>query len=488
MRLKLKNFKISAGKPVAFLNESDATKLGLHTGERIIISNGEKLIAVIDITKGVIKKGEIAVSQEIWDRMKINFEKFLDISLPPMPETPSILRDKVGCKSYSQEDLNTIMANIANNSLTDAEIAYFVSGVSNCGMSMKETIFLTKAIFNTGKKLTWGSEKVADKHSIGGIPGNRTTPIVVSICAAAGVLMPKTSSRAITSAAGTADSVESIAKVDLSIEELKRVVKKTGGCLAWGGSLGLAPADDKLIKVEKLLRLDPQPQLIASILAKKLAAGSKYVLIDLPYGDGAKVSYSEGRKLKKIFEQITKKLHLKVKVVLTKGDEPIGNGIGPSLEMRDIIRVLSRNNPPQDLEKKSLFLSGLILEMTGKVKKGHGMKRAKEILYSGKAFEKFLEIIKEQQGDINRLRFAPYSHAVISTKAGRITRIKNNDINYLARIAGCPLDKEAGLYLFKHKGERVKKGEKLLTIYAETPHKLREAIEFYKKLEPIIIS
>ena len=489
MRLKLKLFKIRTDKLVAFLNEKDAAKFGLHTGERIVLgTNSHKIIAVVDIAKGFIKKGEIAISEEVLEKLPLKPNDYVDVSLPPTPSSSNILQGIETCKKYTQDDLRKIMRDIVNNSLADSEVAYFVSGVSHCGMSLRETVYLTKAIFETGQKISWGKIKTADKHSIGGIPGNRTTPIIVAICASAGVVMPETSSRAITSAAGTADTVESIAKVDLSIKELKRIVKKTGGCLAWGGSLGLAPADDKLIRVEKLLRLDPKPQLIASILAKKLAAGSKYILIDIPYGEGAKVNHNDAKKLKLTFEEISHMLKLKIKVVLTDGSQPIGNGIGPTLEMNDVIKVLQRNNPPKDLEEKSILLAGMILEMTGRAGKNQGAGKARQLLDSGKAFEKFLEIIKEQKGDINSIKIAPYSYTVISKKPGKVAHIKNHEISYLARIAGCPLDKKSGLYLYKHKHERVAKGEKIMTIYSESKHKLNEAIRFYKKSAPIILS
>jgi thymidine phosphorylase len=105
-------------------------------------------------------------------------------------------------------------------------------------MSIKEIIYMIRSMVQTGSKLKFSGKKVADKHCIGGIAGNRTTPIVVAICACAGLTIPKTSSRAITSASGTADVIETISNVELSLDKIKDVVKKTGACLAWGGSLG----------------------------------------------------------------------------------------------------------------------------------------------------------------------------------------------------------------------------------------------------------
>ncbi len=488
MKLKLRFFRLSAGKPIAFVHELDAEKIGLHTGDRIEVkSNGSKTIAIIDIVKDFIKKGEIALSQEIIKTLNINktSSAHVEIDFADFPESARIIQKKIDSKQYSKLELKEIMQDIVNNSLTEAEIAYFVSGVQHCGMSLNETKWLAEAILETGKKISWGNKKIADKHSIGGIPGNRTTPIIVSICAAAGVTMPKTSSRAITSAAGTADVIESIAKVDLSIPELKKVVKKTGACMVWGGSLGLAPADDKLIRIEKLLNLDPEPQLIASILAKKLAVGSKYILIDIPCGKGAKVSRHEAIKLKNKFVKIGGELGLTLKIVLTDGTEPIGNGIGPTLEIKDVLKVLERKNPPNDLENKSLKLAGLILEMLGKCDKGRGFIKAKQILNSGAAFKKFKEIISAQKGNLKNLGKAKFSRDIKSEKSGVIKEIENKSINYLARLAGCPLDKNSGIYLYKHKGDKIKKGETILTIYSESKHKLREALKFYKTSKPI---
>jgi putative thymidine phosphorylase len=276
--------------------------------------------------------------------------------------------------------------------------------------------------------------------------------------------------------------------VDLSIENIKKIVKKTGACLAWGGSLGLAPADDKLIRVEKLLRVDPESQLLASILAKKLSVGSTHVLIDIPYGDGAKVSFERAQKLGKLFVLLGRKLGLKVKTVLTYGKEPIGNGVGPILEMKDVLRVLKQDNSPRDLEEKCLFLAGNILEMVGKVKKGKGILKAKEILYSGAAYKKFSEIITAQGGDPKKwLPESKYNHTIVSSHTGTIEKISNSNINYLARILGCPVDKASGLYLYKHIGQKVNKGDKLLTFFSESEVKLKEAIKFFKNNKSIVI-
>lgn len=489
MKFKVKSFKIGAGKPIIFIHKKDAKLINIHVGNRVeLTKSGKSLIAVVDLVGSYFEPGEIGISNEIVKSMEVKSGDYLDVSPISSPKSTGLIQQKLTCKAYTKKELAVIIRDIVNNALTEAEIAYFVSGVYHCGMSNQEITDLTEIIYKTGEKLSWKSGKVVDKHSIGGIPGNRTTPIIVSICAAAGILMPKTSSRAITSPAGTADVIETLTRVDLSIRELKKVVNKTNACLAWGGSLGLAPADDKLIQVERLINLDPEPQLIASILAKKLAAGSKYILLDIPYGKNAKVSLSKAKRLKSKFLKLAKHFKLKVTVALTDGSQPIGNGIGPVLEMIDILKVLKREGGPKDLEKKSLKLSGIILEMVGKAKKGQGIKRATEILESGKAFEKFEQIIQAQGGKIGYLKKAKLAHNINSLHTGKIAAIDNRSITHTCRLVGCPTDKAAGIYIYKHKGEKVMKGEVIATIYSESKHKMREAVDFFNEFKPIKIA
>ncbi len=494
MELKVKLIKWSAGFPVAMLNENTANIIGVKTKGRIFIKtickSPEGVSTIIDTVTNLVGKNEIAISSELKERLCLKAGQKVDVDLSPSPKSLIFIKKKLNKEALSQSEINSIIQDVVDNSLSEAEIALFVSSMYENGMNMKETIFLIKAILNSGRtlKLKLKNKLVADKHSIGGIPGNRTTPIIVSICAAAGLIMPKSSSRAITTPAGTADVIETIAKVEFSMKELEKIVKKTGACLIWGGSLEIVPADEKIIQIEKMLNIDPESQLLASIMSKKLASGAKYILIDIPYGKTAKVKKEKALRLKKKFEFLGRHFHKVLKVVLTKGDEPIGNGIGPALEIVDIIKVLKKDkNRPFDLEKKSLFLSGELLEMTGKAKKGKGIILAKQILDSGKAFDKFEEIIKAQKGNLRKIKPAKFKKDIIMKRNGKIKDIDNKKITSLARIAGCPMDKSAGLYLYKHVGDSLKKEEKLLTIYAESESRLREALNFYKSQKPIKI-
>lgn len=491
MELKVKILKWSAGIPVAMLREKTAEKIGIHTQERVFIhpikDHKEYFTTIVDtVGKGFLKENEVALTSDVIERLGIKSGQKVDIKIAPSRRSLDFIKKKLSGKRLSKKEIKEIISDVVSNSISEPEVALFVSSMYKQGMNFKETTYLIDSILETGKKLDL-KESLVDKHSIGGIAGNRTTPLVIPICAATGLKFSKTSSRAITSAAGTADVIESIARVDFTMREVKKIIQKTGACMVWGGGLGMVPADSKIIQIEKTLRIDPEAQLLASIMAKKLSMGSRYILIDIPYGDSAKVSKKKALHLKKKFEALGKHYKKKMKVVLTDGSQPIGNGIGPILELKDILKILKREGGPVDLEKKAVYLSGEILEMTGKSKKGQGEKLAREMLDSGKAFKKFKEIISAQGGAIKGLPNSKLKKDIFAQKKGRIVSIDNKKINSLARTAGCPADKASGVYLYVHKGYSVKKGEKLLTIHSELKSRLKDAEKLYKNIKPIDI-
>ncbi|MDP3027380.1 MAG: thymidine phosphorylase family protein [Nanoarchaeota archaeon] len=480
MKLKVKILKFLAGKPVCMVHEETAKSMSLHMDNRVSIKKGKKrIISIVDFSKA-LNKNEIAVSDEIVKNLRVKTKDIVDVEVAERPHSIDLINKKLKGHELAKEEIKKIIKDIAENELTEAEIAFFISAVYEKDMNLRETKDLISAMIESGSKLRLRG-KVADKHSIGGVAGNRTTPIVVSICTTTGLVMPKTSSRAITSAAGTADTIETLAKVDFSVQEIKEILKKTNACFVWGGTLGLAPADDKIIKVGRIMKIDPTAQLLASILSKKISVDSKYVLIDIPFGKSAKVSKGQAEKLKAKFLYLGKKFGLKLEVVLTDGSHPIGRGVGPVLEMRDVIKVLRRDkDAPKDLEEKSIMLSGRILEMTEKARPGEGHNLARQILDSGKAWIKFQEIIRAQQGKIKKLTPGKYRYLIRAHKSGKIEHINNNLINSLARAAGCPEDKAAGVYFYK-KLEELKKGDKIFGVYATSEEKLEHAKKFYQK-------
>ncbi len=490
MKLKVKFSKWSSGIPGAMINTETAKKMGLYTTGRISIKTiskySKEISTVFDSIEKFVKEDEILVSLETKKRLKLKKGQKVDVNISRSPRSVLYIRKKLEGKTLKEKEVDEIIIDVVNNSLSEPEIAIFISAMYEHRMSFKETIYLINAILKTGNRLNLKEKFPVDKHSIGGVAGNRTTPLVVSICAAAGLIMPKTSSKAITSAAGTADVISTIAKVEFEMKELKKIISKAGAFMVWGGALGMVPADSKIIKVEKALKIDPESQLLASIMSKKLAVGSKYLVIDIPYGKSAKVTRQRALKLKEKFEKLGRYFHIKMKVVLTDGSQPIGSGIGPALELIDVINILDpKKKGPKDLEEKSLFLAAHLLEMTHKAKKGQGEKLAEEILHSGKAFEKFKEIIKAQKGKLVEIKPGKFKRDIFAKRSGKILEIDNKKINFLARSAGCPADKYAGLFLHVYKNDKVKKGEKILTIYAESKPRLNEALRFYKKIKPI---
>jgi putative thymidine phosphorylase len=491
VKLKIKNFNWLAGRPVVILNDKTAKKMNVFVDDRIAISNSKKIYAVVDIFPRLVGKCEIGLSEELSKILKLKNGATVEVSSSELSDASFLIKKKINGETLDKKELEYLISEIVHNNLTEAEIAFFTTAQKLNGMKFEETVNLTKAMVKTGARLKFKGKHIADKHCIGGIAGNRTTPIVVAICAAVGLTLPKTSSRAITSASGTADVIETISDVELSLKKIKQVVQKTGACLAWGGSLGLAPSDDKIIQVERLLNLDIEPQLLASIMSKKVAAGAKYIIIDIPYGKGAKVkSISKAKALGKKFERMGKEFRLKLKVVYTDGRQPIGNGIGPILEMQDVITVLQNSKEaPKDLRDKSLFLSAELIKLCG-IK--NAQQKAKEALVSGKAYEKFKEIINAQNGKnnfdskVSVLKLGKFKKTIKVKSDGKIISISNNGINSICRVLGTPETISAGVYLHKQLG-KVSKGESLMTLYTESKSKMKDALKYIKEFKPIEI-
>ncbi|NIA03991.1 MAG: AMP phosphorylase [Nitrospiraceae bacterium] len=485
MKLKVKKLDISSGGPIiAYLNLEDCDNLGLHRNSKIELRYKQKrIVADVDTTISTVPRNHIGLNKEALDSLAIK-EKNVQIMLITLEKPKSIdyIKEKMDNKQLTREKVYHIVEDIVENKLGESEIAFFISATYMRGLSLKENIWLTQAMVDTGEKINLKRRVMADKHCIGGVAGNRTTMLIVPILAANRVTIAKTSSRSITSPAGTADTFEVLANVNLSKDKIIKTVRETNGCIAWGGSLNLAPADDKIIRVEHKISIDPESQLLASVLAKKKSVSSNYVLIDIPVGYGAKIeSREDALRLKGKFEKIGKALKMKIKVIITDGSQPIGNGIGPALEARDVLYILMRDKRvPKDLEEKSLMMAGILFEMVGKAKKGDGVKLARYTLDSGKAYDKLKEIAQHQGARITnpeRIKLTKHKIDVISKKSGTVKAISNRVISDIAKTAGNPLDKFAGIYLYKHNGSKVKKGDVLYTIYAEKKYKLNYSYE-----------
>jgi len=489
MKLKIKDLSFSSGGPfVAVMNRKDAMDMDLHAGNRILIKKNDKeIISVVDLSDQKVKRGEIGLFDEVLN--KLNSKKgYVSVNLAKRLKSLVYIRKKLEGKRLNKKEIFEIIKDVNSNNLNEVELTYFVSGCYSHGLSMGEIENLTESIVKVGHKLKLNRRPIVDKHCIGGIAGNRTTMIVVPIITSLGITMPKTSSRAISSPAGTSDTMEALANVSFEVDDIKKIVEKTNGCMVWGGAVDLASADDKMIKVRNPLRLDPQGLLLASIMAKKEAVNASHVLIDIPVGKYAKINNKkEAKKLKRRFMEIGEDLKIKIKVIITDGKQPIGNGIGPNLEARDVLNVL-RGEGPKDLRDKAVKMSIQILKML-KIK--NPKKKVLDSLNSGKAYDKMKEIIKAQEGKIfnpNQLKIGKFKKDIHSNKSGRVRELNNKDVSKIARISGAPSDKVAGIYLNKKLRDKIKKKDLLFTVYAGSKKRLNYALELVKERNPYIIS
>ncbi|GMN11045.1 thymidine phosphorylase family protein [Croceitalea sp. MTPC9] len=462
---------------------------GFEALTRIRVSNmSTSVIASLHIiTSDVLRQGEIGLSQIAAKKLKVSEGETLYVSHLEPIESLSSVRAKIYNQRLDYKAYKDIITDIIEGDYSNIHLSAFITACAGDRMDLDEISDLTKAMITSGKQLDWNKEIVVDKHCIGGLPGNRTTPIVVAIAAAYGLTMPKTSSRAITSPAGTADTMEVLTNVTLSGEEIKRVVEQEGGCLVWGGTAQLSPADDILIKVEKALDIDSEGQLIASVLSKKAAAGSTHVVIDIPVGETAKVRSEEAaQKLKEHMEAVGDAVGLKIKVVITDGSQPVGRGIGPNLEAVDVLSVLqNKEDAPQDLKERAILLAGHLLELSEKVKPEKGLEIAKELLESGKAYQKF-EAICTAQGRFSKTYVAPYQFEMHAPKRGTVKKINNRKIAKLAKLSGAPQSKSAGISMNVRLGDELEKGELVYILHAETNGELNYALEYYENHDDII--
>ncbi len=465
-----------------------ADALDVCPGCRVRIkTNGRETVAFVSV--GGVGEGYIGVHKSLFK--DLGEPKEVEVNPHLMPQSVKFIKKKLKGSKLSYEEIYTIIKDVVDGILTDVEISAFIAAQMSVGMSTEEMTHLTRAMVETGTKLEF-DEPVFDIHSIGGVPGNSKVSIVaVPIIASADIFIPKTSSRAITSPAGTADTMEVFANVEFDVEEVRELAKRTRGFIIWGGSLNLAPADDILIRVEYVLMADPLSQMIASILSKKLSMGVQNLLIDIPVGSGAKVeSLERGRELASIFTQVGQGVNLSIRCALTYGGQPIGYTVGPALEAREALETLMGQGP-MSLREKATSIAGLILEMAGVAPRGAGKDVAKEILASGKAYEAFKKMVEAQGGnpDVKPEDIEVGKHKVElrAPMDGYITGVYNQPITAIARAAGAPFDKGAGIKLYVKRGRKVKKGDLLMEIYSNSTVRLEEASKLVNKLKPITI-
>ncbi|GKS66895.1 thymidine phosphorylase [Nitrosarchaeum sp.] len=473
MQLKIKILGIdSGGKPFVFLNGKDADELNITASERITVQAKKKITAIVNITNTSVEKGFLGVTEEVKNLLSLKQNSKVIVEIAPFPKSLQFIRNKLSGKKLLYPEIYEIVQDLVDGNLSENEIAAFVTALHLDKIDLDEATSLSRAMVDTGKMLCVNKKIVVDKHSIGGVPGDKTTLLVVPIIASEGFTIPKTSSRAITSVAGTADRAEVLMPVEFTIKKMLEILKKSNACIMWGGAIELAPADDIFVKTEFSLHIDPL--LLSSIMSKKKAVGATHLVVDIPTGRGAKMKTTgEADLLARDIIELGRRLGIHVHCVVTFGEQPVGNTMGPALEAREALEVLMNQKTVPDLIDKVCNVAGSMFELLGK-KNGYAL--AKRILESGKAEQKMREIIKVQGGNSaikpEDIRIGRYQLPVKSEKSGQVLWMENKILVDIGRAAGAPKDKGAGILFNKKIGDSVDKGELLFTIYAEKLYKL----------------
>ncbi|MDE2352326.1 MAG: thymidine phosphorylase family protein [Alphaproteobacteria bacterium] len=446
----------------------------------LVTYQGHSIVATLYVVgPELLGEREIGLSEYPWAHLELKPGSIVSVSHPPPLESFSHVRSKVYGHKLSDRAFKDIIEDIVAGRYQNIDLSAFITTCAANSLDLEEMIGLTRAMVDVGEHIDWQRSPIVDKHCVGGLPGNRTSPLVVSIVAAAGVWIPKTSSRAITSPAGTADAMETLTNVDLDLPTMRRVVERENGCIVWGQSVGLSPVDDVLIRVERALDIDSDAQLVASVLSKKVAAGSSHVVIDIPVGPTAKVrSMNAAERLEHLLERVGRQVGLRIQAVVTDGTQPIGHGMGPALEARDVVAVASgAPGAPADLRKRSIRLAGELLEMVGACAHDEGQATAAAILDDGRAWKK-LQAICEAQGGMRTPPVAEYRHDVPAPRAGQVVAIDNRLLARIAKLAGAPASPASGIDLHVRLGALVHAGQPLFTIHGQTPGELSYARDY----------
>ncbi|MEM2320550.1 MAG: AMP phosphorylase [Candidatus Bathyarchaeia archaeon] len=475
----------AGGRFIVILNREDAEDLGVSGLSRVRVSKGPKdVTAIVNLAIESIPRGYIGIYNEVKGSLGLEDGEEVEVEAIGIPASVYHIRSKLGGRRLTYEEMYEIVRDVVSGRLSEVELSAFIVTLHAFGLDLDEAASLSLAMVETGSKLDLKKPLIVDKHSIGGVPGDKTTLLAVPIIAASGLTIPKSSSRAVTSAAGTADRAEVLMPVNLKLDEVREVVEKTNGCIVWGGALDLAPADDIFIRVEHPLSIDPL--LLPSIMSKKKAVGANLLVVDIPTGRGTKVkTIGEADLLAKDFLEIGRRLGIKVRCAVTYGEQPVGYTVGPALEAWEALNTIMGRSRPYDLIDKAVHIAGILLEMSGKAKSGYGRELALKVLEGGKAEEKLREIIAAQGGDPKMtpddIALGSQRYTVRSKRSGVVLWIDNSLIIEAARLAGAPRDKGAGILLHKKIGDKVLEGEPLATIFAERASRLENPIKIFEE-------
>ena len=489
MKLIAYRSDVTSSEPIVGLNADDCLQMGVDYNDRVRITSRQGITAAVAIFERLVPKGRIAFPPYLMGKCGAEDGEEVEVVYSPMPESIRSIRRKIDGARLGKEEIDAIVEDILEGNLSDREIISFVSAFNVNNSDIGEVACLTRAMADTGRKVDLGHGPVFDFHSLGGIPGNKVTPIVVSILAAEGIRIPKLSSRAISSACGTSDFVDVFCDVEMDSERLVRAVDECGGVFACGNE-DYAPVGKTIIKAERPLGIDPRPTMMASIMSKKVALGITHLLTDIPLGNGTKTpDIGKAREYAAAMRELGQMLGIHVGCAITRADEPLGRCIGPVLEARECISVLEGRQCDPSVADKACSLAGIVLEMAGRK---DGRRQAEEVLRSGRAHAKFLQIVKTQNGDpdLRSEDLVPgaFTKDVHAKRDGYVGHIDNPSIVAIAKAAGAPLDTGAGIELLHKTGDRVAEGEALFRIYAENGPKLERAVESARSRRPMVVT
>ena len=489
MKLIAGHTDITMSEPIVILNKDDCLEMGIGPMDRVRVTAQETMVSTIIVADASVMKGHVIMSPYVMQRVGAEDGEVIDVEYSPMPESVRSIRAKINGKTLSHEEIDSIVKDIMDGNLSDKEIIAFVSSFNVNNSDLSEVAYLTRSMAETGRMVDLGVRPVFDFHSLGGVPGNKITPIVVSIVASEGIVIPKMSSRAVSSACGTSDYVDTFCDVEMDTESLIKAVKEVNGVFTCG-NMDYAPVGRKIIRAERPMGIDPRPTMMASIMSKKVAIGTTHLLVDIPMGAGSKISdmrTAEG--FAKDLRDLGTLLGIHIECAVSIADQPIGRMIGPILEARECIKVLEDGDGDPTVVDKACGMAGIILEMAGEK---DGMKKATEILRSGRAHRKFLEIVKIQNGDPGLRsddlvpgRFVKDVHA---KRTGFVQYIDNPSIVAIAKGAGAPADTGAGIELLHKIGDHVEAGDVLFRIYAENQAKLDRAVQSARSRRPMSVA
>ncbi len=404
-----------------------------------------------------------------------------------------IIEKKRDNKELSKEEIEYFVKTYTNNEIMDYQAAALLMAIFINGMTHQETTYLTLAMAHSGEMLDLSTlnKIIVDKHSTGGV-GDKVSIVLLPLVSSLGVPIAKMSGRSLGFTGGTADKLESIPgyKTDIGIEQFKKNIEQIGISMITQ-TLNLAPADKKIYALRNSIScVESIPLIASSIMSKKIASGAQKIVLDVTVGKGAFMKNKEdAKKLSNTMIQIGKLANRETVCILTNMNEPLGYAIGNSLEIIEAVNFF-KGNMPEDLKQVVLELGSYMLKLAGKGDKlEENKKMLLENIENGKAYQKFLELVKNQEGDISyiedisKMPKANNIKPVKSRQKGYVQEIDSKEIGKLANMLKDENDLTAGIVLTKKVSDRVEQGETIAYVHANNENKLIKACE---KIQDII--